>query len=73
MIMKELSLEQMETVSGGWSLGCTIAVIGTIGLVASIASVPVTGPIGAATAISIATTTIGTGVSAGECLWGYIK
>lgn len=50
-----------------------MAIIGAAGVVASIVSVPVSGPIGVATAIALASSTIGTGVSAGECMWGYIK
>ena len=72
--MKEISIDRIEMVSGGgWSLGCTMAIIGAVGLVASIVSVPVSGPIGVATAVGLASTTIGTGVSAGEYMWGYIK
>jgi hypothetical protein len=39
-IMTELCIERMEMVSGGWSFGCTMAVLGGIGVVASIIQFP---------------------------------
>jgi len=38
--MTELCIERMEMVSGGWSFGCTMAVLGGIGVVASIIQFP---------------------------------
>jgi hypothetical protein len=72
--MKELSVEQMEMVSGGWgnwSTACTWAVLGGIGLAASIISIPATGPIGLATAVSLGTSAVTTGGSLGECFYNY--
>ncbi|MGM0946490.1 MAG: hypothetical protein ACQEW9_15005 [Bacteroidota bacterium] len=69
--MKELSIEQMEMVSGGWSFGCTMAVLGGIGVVASIISIPATGPIGLSTAVALGTSAVTTGGSLGECFYYY--
>ncbi len=69
--MNELSIEQMEMVSGGWNSACTWAVLGGIGVAASIISIPATGPIGLASAISLGVSAVTTGGSLGECIYHY--
>ena len=70
--MKELSIEQMEMVSGGSLPGCFTGALGVVGLVAMVALLP-TGPIGWATAGWLYTGAvaggIATGASIGDCIF----
>jgi hypothetical protein len=70
--MRELSIEKMEMVSGGWwNLACTMTVISAVGVTASLISIPASGPIGLNVAVALATTAITTGGSLGECMHSF--
>lgn len=71
--MKTLELNQMENIQAGGWLDCLGFALGVIGTAVAIASVPVTGPIGAGLATGLATGAIGTGISGAGCLETFIK
>ena len=64
--MKELSLERMEEVNGGGIGGCVGTAVGVVGIVA-VFGVAATGWL----MTQAAAAGIGTGLSQGNCIWGY--
>ncbi|MCM0060207.1 MAG: hypothetical protein NBV57_05055 [Algoriphagus sp.] len=70
--MKELSIEQMEIVSGGSLPGCVGAVIGTGLLIGLVISTPATGGLSLAAVGWLSTQAvfggIATGLSWGDCI-----
>jgi len=68
--MEKLSIDEMENITGGQkvnTVGCIGAGLGVIGLVASVAAVPVTGGVSLLAFSGIMAGAVGTGLSLADC------